>query len=1020
LLAHDAPSAVPRAGEWRNPSLSSTAVEVAQSCYGRSACAGVVAWRVVADATLLAAPPATDTPALAFSVTAGAAGASLTAVGGAAPDGAAVTIYGRADGAAFGGVGGALPALASGWTQLWSGAWNASAPAALTLPLALPARRAGALLVVAAGGARLACAHALGAPDAQLLADGVRLTVGQGGTLGAAYAAGGTPDGACAWSGLMLTYTTPAACAPPPPPPMPDVATATPNALVNTLDDLLRALANPAVESVQLAVHLTLNGTQLHAALRPDGTRTLVIEGTNSCARRTPGMPLCSISARGASRIFSVTSGVALSLGHLLLRDGLAPAGGFGGCVLADCGTDDCSLTLDSVRFHNCKAPDGAGGALAVVGGAALAAVKSKWDGNSAATGGALLVQGGALALSACSFDANTAAGRVATMSAATLALSDLPGAAGGGVALVEASGTVDGCTFAGNAALTEDVVLLSNPDFEQARGGALFLFDAAVNVSASVFANNTAYFGGGVYVDESAATMAACAFVGNLATLGDGGALFVADCLDLFFLRDTLVSGNVAGGHAGGGLGVFNSSVSISRSVITRNAAADGCGGGVGLDAGAELLLRDGTVVSGNTARSGGGLCCNQCDEMLTADAFLYDNAATSGSGGAVFTSLTPTTIRNTTLSGNSAPSGGAVAAVSAALNMSDCVLHDNVATRTHGGAVLHDASDDALQPVTLSRCVLANNTCQGAGGAVALLWSVNALVDSCEFTNNSITSSAPSGGALCGLHVAALVISNCTFSDNWVEQVSELPAGAALGYSNSVVAPGAGAGGALWLGADTDTMTAAVLNSTLLRNYAGWGGGIYVTGVLRFTMRGSTLTHDHAIGDSSEGGGLMTDMASVADVHDTRFYSCAAVRGGAGWHGAASVTSYADCMFEENVGKVGDDIKGSALYLGEETSAVSVTRSTFLNNVGEDACEGTVAMSRSGDTRLNVTDSVFDGNYARLGGAFLLAVLSQPTQFSLSGVTFRNNRAYIGGVLYSESDDFAGLVCTPAPCDA
>jgi hypothetical protein len=982
-------------------------VEVAEGCYGKSACAGVVAWAITSDAALLTPPEPTATPALAFSVTAGAQAVTLTGLGSAAPASAlSVSISGRVGTNPF--AAGAIGANTTNWTALYSGSWT-GAPVTFNTPLALAAGQVAALVVSVTSGnnATLACANALGAPGAQLMSDGA-LSVSQGGALAAAFAgAVAVPGAACAWDGVALSYTLSAACAPPPPA-VPLIATARPTATAASLDDLLRALADSAVGTILINAHIALNGTELDAALGAGGTRTLVIEGTNACERLNGATPLCSLSAGGASRVLGVTTGVYLTISQLLLRDGVAPAGQFGGCVVADCA--NCSLALMSVHMRNCSAADAAGGALAVVGGGGLTAQQLELDMNTAAVGGGLLASGGTVLLNNSVFRRNIATGAAEDVSPAVTSLSDLPGSAGGGVALIGVRATISGCTFSSNIAKTSGYVLLSNPDVEQARAGALFASESALNVSGTTFNNNTAFYGGAVYLDYITASFAACAFVGNLASLGDGGALFASDCDGVVSLSDSLLSGNAAGGHMGGAMAAFNATMTVLRSVLTANSAPHGCGGAVGLDAGAELTLGAGTVVSANTALNGGGLCCSECDAMETADSFLYNNAATAA-GGAIHSSWSPTTVLNSSLTHNSAPEGGAIAAVSSPLNVTDCTLVANEATATHGGAIFHNAEDDALQSLVLTRSSLTNNTCHAAGGAVAAFWSASAVITACNFTNNSITAAAPTGGGVMSLNVASLVIQDCFFTSNWVVMVNELTQNALLGYVGAVAAPGTGSGGALWVGAD-EPMAASVLNTISSHNFAVTGGGIYATGAVMLTMRGSTFMHDHAYGISSEGGGLLTDMTAAVDVYDTWFYSCEAVRGGAGWHGGASQTNYTNCLFEENEAVVGDDTKGSTLY-SEASSRVVVTQSRFVNNFGHGLCEGTVAMARSDSNFLSIADSLFDGNSARFGGCIMTAAHVQRDQLHLAGVTFRNNYAYVGGVLYSEADEFAGLEC-------
>jgi hypothetical protein len=205
------------AGEWRNPALAAADVHIEEHCYGEGACLGVVAWRVGADARLLPALVPTTTPALAFTVTALEA-ASLTHLAGATNGTATVRVWWRA-GNAFNGS--ALGTNAS-WVSLYSSSWNASGATTLTSPLALAAGDTVTLLVESGtAGVSLSCAHTLGDAStfgnasARLLADTV-LAVSQGGALTAAFAGG--PVGACAWSGLALSYNVTAACAPPPPP----------------------------------------------------------------------------------------------------------------------------------------------------------------------------------------------------------------------------------------------------------------------------------------------------------------------------------------------------------------------------------------------------------------------------------------------------------------------------------------------------------------------------------------------------------------------------------------------------------------------------------------------------------------------------------------------------------------------------------------------------------------------------------------------------------------------------------
>ena len=993
-----------RAGEWQNPNLTPLAVAVVGGCYGKSACAGVVAWEITADPLLLALPQPVATRALAFRVSAGAQNVTLSGLGSAAPVGAlSVLVFARVGTDPF--ANSTIGATSSGWTQLYTGSWT-GAPVAFSL--ALNAGQSAAVVVYRTSGTgTLQCANTLGAPGAQLMSNGV-VTISQGAALASAFA--GTvavPGAACGLDGLTMNYTLAAACAPGPAPAPAPIPTAAPTALVLSLDDLLRALANSSVTEIIVNTNIVLNG-ELVATLTT-ATRNLLIRGTSACGHNAK----CSLSAGGASRVFKVTSGLNLTLTGLQLRDGVAPTGQFGGCVVADCA--NCQLNLDTVTMLNCSAVMAAGGAIAAINGATLTASELELDMNTAAVGGGLIASGGSVWINQSVFSRNVATGNAEDMVLAAASLSDLPGTAGGAMAFFGVTGSITGCSLSGNVAKTNQFVLLSNPDVEQARGGGLFAFDSALDISGCTFSNNSANYGGGAYLDVASASFETCAFVGNIASLGDGGALFASDCGDPVTLTGSLISSNAAGGHTGGGVAAMNATLLVEHSVLTANTAPHGCGGAVGLDAGAELTLSVGSTVSGNTADTGGGLCCSECDSMLTTDSFLYDNAATS-EGGAIYSAWTPTVVLNSSLTSNSAPAGGAVAAVSASLNVTDCTLLLNAATATHGGAIFHNSEEDGLQDLVITRTDLTNNTALGAGGAVAAFWSASAVVTSCNFTNNSINGPAPTGGGMMSLNVASLAVLDCVMTSNWVTMMSALSQDALLGYVSAVAALGTGSGGALWVGAD-EPMNASVVNTVMTLNYANSGGGIYATGAVALSVGGSTLSNNSAQGTSSQGGGLMTDMNASATVYDTSFYGCAAVRGGGGWHGGSSQANYTSCRFEANSASVGDGTKGSALYT-EASSLVAVSQSNFVSNVGLGLCEGTVAMARSATSFLSITDTVFDGNSARFGGCIMTAAHTQSTQLSLDSVTFQNNVAYAGGVLYSEADDFSDLGCST--CDA
>jgi hypothetical protein len=968
------PSKRARAGEWQNPALSPAAVTVAESCYGDSACAGVVAWRVRATAALQSAAPAPAAPtALAFRLLPARA-ATLTGLRGTATPGATVRIHGWA-GDAFNASGAAL-ADEGRWRLLWTGVWGSAATQAITLhtPLSLTAGANASLhvSVSVSPGVNLTCAHSLGDVASTLLSDDV-LTVMQAGALpGAAFTAGNAgawpwPARTCAWSGLSLTYEqSGAACSPPAPAPFPDIVTSVPNTLVGSLDDLLRALAEPNVTGIEVNAHIALNGSELTAARHATtGKRTVQILGTNACRTADPSTPLCSLDAGGLSRILNVTDGVTLRVGHLALVNGAAPAGASGGCIIAACAT--CALTLDAAEFVNCSA-SASGGGVALYGGGTLAAQRSTFAGNVAAHGGGMLVHDGTAVVAECRFISNVARSAAAD---APILPADLLGPSGGGLALESTLASVRGCEFEDNAAATSDFVLVANPELPQARGGGLFVSDSNVSVSATTFARNAAFYGGGAYLHASAVDVSGCALLDNTATLGDGGALFAGDCPSVF-VNASLVARNTAGGHTGGGFAAIATDLDVDSTVFAGNAAPSGCGGAVGADVGASLTIELGSMLSNNSARSGGALCCDWCAFFWIEDSFMYDNQALAGSGGALWLRSSPGEARNVSMRGNAAPAGGAVSAVSSTLSLTDCALTGNAALATHGGAVLHTAYDDRLEDLTLTRCVVSNNTCLGGGAGVAAFSSRAVTLDSCTLDHNTIDSAAPAGGGVLALDVPTLLLSNCTLSYNKVRLAPALEDDARLGFVDSVNALGVGLGGGLWVGSNEVT-SATVTGSTFTRNSGPSAGAIYATGRVRLSVRATDFYHDHSTDWGGRGGGIVTDRHAALDMADSLMFSCEANAGGGSWHGGQSTALYTRVLFEENEGVPGEDMKGTTLQV-TDSAQLTVTASVFYNNIGIELAEGTIALAGTNESQLTISHTLFDKNFAFLGGCLFI----------------------------------------------
>jgi hypothetical protein len=64
---------------------------------------------------------------------------------------------------------------------------------------------------------------------------------------------------------------------------------------------------------------------------------------------------------------------------------------------------------------------------------------------------------------------------------------------------------------------------------------------------------------------------------------------------------------------------------------------------------------------------------------------------------------------------------------------------------------------------------------------------------------------------------------------------------------------------------------------------------------------------------------------------------------------------------------------MKGTSIQV-TDSATTNVTNSTFLNNMGTDLAQGTIALAGTNASRLFVNSTLFDGNFAFLGGCFFI----------------------------------------------
>nr|MBX2848035.1 hypothetical protein [Acidiferrobacterales bacterium] len=229
--------------------------------------------------------------------------------------------------------------------------------------------------------------------------------------------------------------------------------------------------------------------------------------------------------------------------------------------------------------------------------------------------------------------------------------------------------------------------------------------------------------------------------------------------------------------------------------------------------------------------------------NNRLSLDSVALTNGKRFTGGAIDFRSGAHVSLSNCKLSGNTSYGGGAIYALDATLEVSDCVISDNTAS---------------------------SSTANGGGGYIrnSLARFSRVTFDSNLVTREAYSEGPPSGGGLF-VRGGEVTIEDSTFSNNRADGNSFGGYGGALGASSSAViklsrttvsdnfARNNGGGIVGRLGVRSIELT----NSTVSGNSAGRsGGGIFQSGSLVLTN--STISANTA---ANNGGGFFLSLASL-----------------------------------------------------------------------------------------------------------------------------------------------------------
>jgi Bacterial Ig-like domain (group 3)/MBG domain (YGX type) len=249
--------------------------------------------------------------------------------------------------------------------------------------------------------------------------------------------------------------------------------------------DTVTTLTDSGTGSLRAALAAANSGDTIVFSNGLTGTITLASTLTinNNVTIQGPGANLLTVSGNNAVTVFTVNSGVQMSLSGLTIANGNT-GGGPGGGI-----SNNGVLTVTNSSFNDNSAGGNEG--VAINNSGTLVVSASSFIGNSASLGdagvGGAINNSGVLTVNDSTFSANSSNN-------------------GGAICNSDGTATISDSTFSANSS-------------GSAGGGAIFVFGGAVTAANNIFADNSARVGAGVATSgaDSSASLSDNVFFNNL-----------------------------------------------------------------------------------------------------------------------------------------------------------------------------------------------------------------------------------------------------------------------------------------------------------------------------------------------------------------------------------------------------------------------------------------------------------------------------------------------------------------------
>ncbi|MCP4539356.1 MAG: hypothetical protein GY832_19645 [Chloroflexi bacterium] len=405
------------------------------------------------------------------------------------------------------------------------------------------------------------------------------------------------------------------------------------------------------------------------------------------------GSPGVTVDGDGLDSVFTIHSGVTVTIENMAITNGLDNEGG--------CIQNSGTLMLYNASLEFCEARNYGGG---IYNSGTLLMENVQVSTSQALYGGGIYSVSGSPVSISDSLIFNNQAAYI-----------------GGGIAGKDNHSPPEGRIVIDNSQIMEN-----QANF----GGGLWVADLAecIIANSEIDLNTASDDGGGIYAYDAPLFIKDTLVTHNHAS-GEGGGIFARS--NLAMIHTTLEYNHADGG--GGGLSSVGGDTVITATTISRNTAPNG--GGMQTGGNIQASIENSTIISNTASNSGGGLYIDYGGAITITDSTIQDNTATHTGGG--IGRDTPDygdlylRIRRSTIENNQAEIGGGIYYVGGRWDLIEFDIKytnilNNRSTNGAGGGIYFNIDwhgwDSYLK---LNSSTINGNRATGDGAGVAITGS-------------------------------------------------------------------------------------------------------------------------------------------------------------------------------------------------------------------------------------------------------------------------------------------------------